>query len=225
MGLNNGIQDQMSVVFGRREALSSLSMDSVSVEYWRDPVTIAEVDWLVLYSGFSRELIASGFNDRVRECREAAALLHPDANRLGDVPLEYRSDSAIEALPTDLARRAMHVYSEMSRVQNAKSLWEQGDWAAFGASMNQSCRSSIEHYECGSEPMHYLHTLALDTYGIYGSRFSGGGYGGCLIMLVDAGHAESIGESMLSSFLDRYPEKAGSASSFVAQAEAAVRVL
>lgn len=225
MGLNNGVQDQMSVAFGQRDALSALSVDDVSVEYWQDPTNITDVAWLVCYSGFSRELIKSGFNNRVSECKQAASLLHPSASRLGDVPLDRRTEDSISALPEPLARRAMHVYSEMQRVSDAKSLWTAGDWVAFGATMDASCLSSIEHYECGSEPMHFLYTQALDTYGVYGSRFSGGGYGGCLIMLVDADQVDAVSETILSSFLVRYPEKNDSASVFVAQAEAAVRIL
>ena len=225
MGLNNGVQDQMSVAFGVRDALSSLHVDDVVVDYWQDPVNVSEVSWLVCYSGFSRELVKSGFNDRVSECKQAAALLHPSANRLGDVPPDKRTNDAINALPKPLAKRAMHVYSEMHRVSHAKSLWSCGDWAAFGALMNASCQSSIEQYECGSEPMHFLHDQALTTYGVYGSRFSGGGYGGCLVMLAESSEAESVCDKILRAFLKKYPEKTGIATAFVAKAEAAVRVL
>jgi len=225
MGLNNGVQDQMSVVFGQRNALSQVNVDAVDVDYWHDAPNINEVQWLVCYSGFSRELISSGFNDRVSECQQAAGMLSLEAKRLGDVPVDARSPQAIDNLPAELGRRAKHVYSEIQRVADAKPLWEAGDWAGFGAMMNASCASSIEHYECGSEPMHVLQKLALNTNGVYGSRFSGGGYGGCLIMLVNTQSVAQAAESMLSSYLEHYPEKAGIATVFVAQAEAAVRVL
>lgn len=225
MGLNNGVQDQMSVVFGQRNALSQVNVDTVDVDYWRDAPNLQEVQWLVCYSGFSRELISSGFNDRVSECQQAAHLLSPGAKRLGDVPADARTAQAIADLPSELGRRAMHVYTEIQRVADAKRVWEAGGWAEFGRIMNASCASSIEQYECGSEPMHFLQQRALNTQGVYGSRFSGGGYGGCLIMLVDSSLVEAVGESVLSDYLERYPEKAGIATVFVAQAEAAVRVL
>ncbi len=225
MGLNNGVQDQMSVVFGQRNALSALNVDKVSAAYWQDPPTVSEVSWIVCYSGFSRELIYSGFNDRVRECQQAAKLLHPSANRLGDVPVHSRSLEAIAKLPAHLARRASHVYSEMQRVEKAQPLWESGAWADFGALMNASCESSINNYECGSEPMHLLHELAKETPSVFGSRFSGGGYGGCLILLVAAGDVDAVADEVMTGFLERYPEKAGVAHAFIAQTEAAVRIL
>jgi len=91
--------------------------------------------------------------------------------------------------------------------------------------MNASCASSINDYECGSEPMHRLQQLALGSAGVFGSRFSGGGYGGCLIMLVDSQRLEATAEQLFSSYLAEYPQKKDIASVFVAQAEAAVRVL
>jgi len=199
MGLNNGVQDQMSVVFGQQGALSSLNVDAVSVDYWANPSSVHEVSWLVCYSGFSRELITSGFNDRVSECAAAANRLSASAHRLGDVPHSARSEESIAALPRALAKRARHVYSEMQRVHDAQDIWLRGDWQGFGRLMNASCRSSIDDYECGSEPMHQLHETALTTGGVFGSRFSGGGYGGCLIMLVDSCQSEAIGEQVLQS--------------------------
>jgi len=225
MGLNNGVQDQMSIVYGRRDALSSLQMDTVTADYWKDPDTLSEVNWLVCYSGFSRELIASGFNERVSECREAAQSLHAGAKRLGDVPFSARGVDSIAALPQPLARRTRHVYSEMHRVADAKAAWLQGDWPAFGALMNASCRSSIEDYECGSEPMQRLQNFALETPGIFGSRFSGGGYGGCLIMLVNSLESNDAAEQIFNAYLSAFPEKRDVASIFIAKPEAAVRIL
>lgn len=225
MGLNNGVQDQMSVVFGQSTGLSLLHVDEVDVSYWTNPDSINEISWLVFYSGFSRELVSSGFNDRVSECRQAAQQLYPGVQRLGDVPEPHRGADAIAKLPDALARRARHVYSEMQRVKQAQASWEAGDWKAFGDLMNLSCLSSIEDYECGSEPMHYLHTLAKQTPGVLGSRFSGGGYGGCLIMLIEPERAAAISESMLSDFLVRFPEKTGIARSFVAENEGSVRLV
>ncbi len=225
MGLNNGIQDQMSVAFGQRNALSLLDVNTSSARYVEDPDNIEEVSWVLCYSGFSRELVSSGFNDRVRECKEAAVLLDARATRLGDVAESARSPSSINALPAHLVGRAMHCYSEMLRVQKGADAWRQGHWQGFGKLMNQSCKSSIEDYECGSEPMVVLQNAALAHEHVYGSRFSGGGYGGCLLMLAPANYAEQVCCDVLESFLDVYPDKRGIAKTFIAQNESHVRLL
>ena len=224
MGLNNGLQDQMSVVFGREHGLSLLDMNSVSAQYIENPSSVADVSWVICYSGFSRELVYSGFNDRVRECREAAAALDKNATRLGEVAAEFRTEQHLSRLPSHLARRVQHVYSEMQRVENACLAWQQGDWQTFGRLMNESCYSSINHYECGSDAMIDLHEIALTHPAVYGSRFGGGGYGGCLMMLSNSEHQEQVITDVLSSYLEKFPDKKGIAKAFVAQAESNVRV-
>lgn len=225
MGLNNGIQDQMSIVFGRDNALSLLHMESTTATYIDDPANINEVCWVICYSGFSRELVSSGFNDRVRECREAATLLDASAEHLGQVGTEYRSENHIANLPAHLGRRVKHVYGETLRVTQGCTAWQAGNWTEFGQLMNQSCHSSISNYECGSEAMIDLHNIALEQPAIYGSRFGGGGYGGCLNMLVQREKAESVKEQVLEQFVERYPEKRDVAKSFIASAENNARLI
>lgn len=224
MGLNNGLQDQMSIVLGREHAMSLLNMESITATYIKNPGNIDEVRWVLCYSGFDRELVSSGFNDRVRECREAASLLDSSADHLGEVSLENRIEKNIESLPAHLGRRAMHVYGEMDRVSKGAAAWGVGDWPLFGELMNQSCQSSIVNYECGSDPMVELRNIALTQSGVYGSRFSGGGYGGCLIMLVKKASVDTVKKEVLDAFLARYPEKRDVAKTFVGKAEKNVRL-
>ena len=63
-------------------------------------------------------------------------------------------------------------------------LWRQGDLEGFGELMNASCQSSIENWEAGSPELIELQRGLERTKGIYGSRFSGAGFGGCVIALV-----------------------------------------
>jgi len=224
MGLNNGLQDQMSIVFGRKNALSLLHMETISATYIPDPETVDQVCWVICYSGFSRELVSSGFNDRVRECREAATLLDKSATHLGEVAIAFRGEEHIARLPAELGRRVNHVYSESLRVEKGCEAWRRGDWQNFGELMNQSCNSSIVNYECGSEAMIELHKIALKQPGVFGSRFGGGGYGGCLMMLVEKNQADTVKADVLAAFLSRFPEKENIAKSFIARAENNVRL-
>ena len=225
LGLANGVQDQMSIVFGRRGALSLLDVDAVAITPVADPPTDDDVRWLLCYSGVSRELAAgSGFNTRVAECREAAALLHPGASRLGDVPPSGRDEASLAALPEPLGRRARHVFTEMDRVQVGADAWRHGDHRFFGELMDASCRSSIEQYESGSEWLIALHEIARGTPGVLGSRFSGGGYGGCLVMLVERDAVDAAARRVLERYVARYPEHGALARTFVATPERGVRL-
>lgn len=223
LGLNNGIQDQMSVVYGKADALSILDNRNATASWINDPSSAADICWLVCYSGFSRELIHSGFNTRVAECREAAKQLQPDATVLGDVDRTLAA-SNMGALPATLARRASHFFTETARVTEGADAWRTGQWQHFGQLMNASCHSSITQYESGSQPLIDLHEIASGTSGVLGSRFSGGGYGGCLIALTDRAYQTSAAESIMESYLQRYPDR-HQARVFPADNEAGVRVL
>jgi len=224
-GLNNGIQDQMSIAFGQKDHLALLDVHDISVELIPDPASVGDVCFLMCYSGVSRDLGGSPFNSRVAECQQAAKRLHTGAEHLGQVPAAARSVKEVNNLPVNLARRARHVYSEMGRVHAGVEAWQVGDWRQFGQLMNESCRSSIDDYESGSEWLIALHEIALTLPGVFGNRFSGGGYGGCLFMLVQKTEIGSIADSLLSQYLARYPDKKGLARVVVAESESRVRII
>ena len=222
--LANGIQDQLSIVHGRAGALALLDVDRVEASHVPDPPEASNVRWVLCFSGVRRELVGSGFNTRVSECAAAAGALHPGARRLCDVPLAARTPVAIDALPDPLGRRARHVYGEIERVAEGAAAWGAGDIARFGALVNASCASSIELYGSGSEWLVALQQIALATPGVLGSRFSGGGYGGCLVMLADASRAEAVGAAVLDAYLERYPGMRDRARTFDAGEGGTLRV-
>ena len=183
LGLQNGILDPMTIVHGKKDAL--LWMDTVRGTF--TPIPDPELDtasWIVVYSGIPRELTKSGYNIRVAECREAATMLHPGARKLSDIPHELFKEKRA-SLPGNLCRRAEHFYTEVERVQQGAQAWKESDLEKFGSLMNQSCASSINNYESGSPVLVELHQIASNTAGVYGSRFSGGSYSGCVVALAN----------------------------------------
>lgn len=225
MGLNNGVQDQMSIVYGRKDAMTLLDVNSISADSIKDVASSEQIRWVLCYSGFSRELVNSSFNTRVEECRSAATALDAKAHILNDVAKERRSEQYIGQLDTNLANRARHFFSETARVESGAQAWQIGDWRKFGELMNQSCHSSITQYESGSQPMIDLHEVASACRGVYGSRFCGGGYGGCLLMLVAAEHTEQVRQQVFENYLAIYPEKRNIARISIAQPDDTVRVV
>jgi len=222
-GLNNGIQDQMSIAFGSHNAMTVLDVNAVEANVIADPVGIEHVQFLLCFSGVTRDLAGSGFNTRVAECREAARLLDVSATHLGEVGAQYRTEDHISRLPSPLARRAKHVYTEMARVERGATAWAAGDFNTFGQLMNESCLSSINDYESGSEWLIALHEIARELPGVLGNRFSGGGYGGCLFMLVESSQIETVAEALLSRYRARYPELKDKPFVRIARSEGAVR--
>lgn len=204
LGLQNGLLDPLTIVHGEKDALLLMDTLTGSVTPIEDPPDGRHA-WVAAYSGVSRELTRSGFNVRVQECRQAAALLQDGARILSDVPREIFEHKKL-SLPENLCRRAEHYFSEVERVRQGAQAWREADYEWFGRLMDQSCESSIGNYESGSEILIELHELVSSTSGIYGSRFSGGGYGGCVVALAKRELAESACAAITETFLSKHPE-------------------
>jgi galactokinase/galacturonokinase len=203
LNLQIGLLDPLTIVNGRRDAL--LFMDTITASFSPIPDPIPSFAWIVAYSGVSRELTKSGFNLRVDECHQAAATLLPGTKTLSAVPGEVFEDRKMR-LPVNLRKRATHFFSEVERVHAGAKAWEQANLEVFGELMNASCESSINNYESGSNILIELHEHASGTEGVYGSRFSGGGYGGCVVALAQRAAAENICARIAEKFRARHPE-------------------
>jgi galactokinase len=204
LNLQIGLLDPLTIVHGKQDALLLMDMITAAVTPISDP-SAHNFAWIVAYSGVSRELTKSGFNVRVEECKQAAALLKEGAHMLSDVPRELFEDRK-SSLPENLRRRAEHFYTEVERVHLGARAWEDSDLERFGQLMNQSCASSINNYQSGSEILIELHELVSSTNGAYGSRFSGGGYGGCVVALAKKDLAEKVCMEIREKFSARHPD-------------------
>ena len=85
-----------------------------------------------------------------------------------------------------------HYYSEFARAEKGAELWRKGDLDGYGQLVFESGKSSIYSYECGCDELKKLYEIMADTDGIYGGRFSGAGFKGCCMALIDPGKAEEI---------------------------------
>jgi galactokinase len=215
VGLHSGVLDQSMILQGRQDRLLVLDCRSGERRYVALGEGAPEVVIGVAYSGLSQGLVGTGYNQRVSECREAASQLlelaglpHPEGGaRLRDVPAAA-FDAHGDALPESLARRARHYFTEQARVQDGARAWGAGDVARVGALVTQSGRSSIENYECGAPELVALYEALIESPGVYGARFSGAGFRGSCIALVDPVAFESVGEGIQARYLRAFPQYA-----------------
>jgi len=229
IGLNNGILDQTSIVFGKRHHLLHIDTIVASVKAFEDKLQEKTHRILIAYSGFSRELMTTGYNTRVKECREAAAELSrldgsPTAVKLADVSEQTFQQHGCR-LADHLQRRAAHFYSEVGRVQRGLEYWQEGRLIDFGRLMVESCQSSIEQYECGNPAIHDLQQIVSSADGVIGSRFGGGGFGGCVVGLVATDRTDNAARQIRDAYLKNYPETAGQAAIYLARSADGVRFL
>lgn len=219
-GLHNGILDQTTITFGRRSHLVHVDTRNERADVIPQPSFDKKCRLLIAFSGVTRELIATGYNKRVQECREAASLLGARAGLATAQLLSHIPEDAFaahhDALPPALRRRAQHYFSETRRVHEGLTAWRNADFATLGALMNASCRSSIELYEAGSPLIRELQDCVAATPGVFGARFNGGGFGGCVAAIVAREQAETAAEHILDAFRATHPSIRDRAAVFLA---------
>ena len=214
IGLTNGILDQSCIVLGEKDALLFLDTDSEQYRVIRKNPSMPEFEIAIIFSGLTRNLVSSDYNLRVAECKTAAwnmmaytgmPLKSLDKTFLRDVPKEIYEQTK-DRMPQRFASRAEHFYSEYKRVRKGVTAWETGNLALFGQLSFESCQSSISNYECGSEELIAIYNIMKDTDGVYGGRFSGAGFKGACIALIDPSKRETIREKISTEYLEMFPE-------------------
>ncbi len=215
VGVNCGKLDQSCEVLCRKDQL--LFLDCADDSYELIPWTGPAFKIAIFFSGLERSLANSAYNLRQDECKAAAYDLMAYAGLtygkfseavLRDVPREV-FDAYGDRLPEPFRRRAAHFFSEYQRALGGAELWKKGDIEAYGKLVFESGRSSVENYECGCPELIRLYEIMTETPGIYGGRFSGAGFKGCCMALVDPAKADEVIESVGRRYLEAFPELDG----------------
>jgi galactokinase len=185
VGTRCGIMDQFVAVFGRAE--HALMLDCRSLRY--EPLAIPPGVRLVICNSMVKHDLAAGeYNLRRADCETGIRILRqylPGISALRDVSLDDLEKNKNE-LPQLVYRRCRHVISENERVLAAAESLKSGDLNQFGKLMYESHRSLRDDYEVSCHELDLLVEIASTCEGVYGSRMTGGGFGGCTISLVRA---------------------------------------
>ncbi len=214
VGVSCGTLDQSCEVYCRKNHLLYLDTKDGSYELIPQSDRMKPYRIAIFFSGIERTLAGSKFNMRVDECRAAAYSLMAfagfeygkfDEAAMRLIPPEAFEKYA-EQLPETFRRRALHYITEQERVQQAAEAWRRGDLEEFGRISFESGKSSIENWETGSPELKELYRIMTQTDGIYGGRFSGAGFKGCCMALINPGFEESIARHVTSEYLKVFPQ-------------------
>ena len=212
--MNVGKMDQSCEVYSKKDHL--LFLDTLDDSYKLIPTSekMPPYEFAVIFSGRERKLAGTAFNSRVDEAKAASFALRAFAgipygsfkdSYMRDVPREI-FDEYKSKIPPAWRRRAEHFYGEFSRVQRGAKAWENGDIAEFGRIMFESGHSSIYNWETGSPELKTLYEIMLKCPGIYGGRFSGAGFNGSSVALIDPAKREEIEAFLKEEYLAVYPQ-------------------
>ena len=217
VGVSCGKLDQSCEMYSRKDQL--LYLDTLNDEYELIPTSpkMKPYKIAIFFSGVERALAGSKFNMRVDECRSAAYALKAfsgmeygkfSETNLREVPREVYEQYKGQ-LPENWRLRAEHWYTEYQRVQDAAEAWRNGDIEEYGRLSFESGHSSIYNWETGSPELKALYEIMTHTDGIYGGRFSGAGFKGCCMALIDPAYSEEIERKVGDEYLSLFPDLRG----------------
>ena len=213
VGVNSGTLDQSCIVLCEKDKLLVLDTLDGSYSNISKPEKMEDYEIAVFYSGVSRTL-GKGYNTRVDEVKSASYCLKAFA----DLPYETYDKSVMrdvekkvfeeykDKLPKTFAKRAQHYYQEMDNVKKGIEAWNKGNLIEFGKLMTESGYSSIHNWETGSKELIALYEELKKIPGVYGGRFSGAGFKGCCMALINPKYKDQIKDSITKSYLKLFPE-------------------
>ena len=213
VGVSCGKLDQSCEVLSRKDHLLYLDTKDDSYELIPTHPAMKPYKIAIFFSGLDRSLAGTQYNTRVDECRCAAYALMAYAGmeygmlsetRLREVPFAVYAQYG-DRLPQPWRKRAEHWYTESRRVELGAEAWRRGDIEEYGRLSTESGYSSIHNYEAGSDELKKLYEILCETDGVYGGRFSGAGFKGCCMALIDPAFEEPILEKVRREYLKAFP--------------------
>ena len=214
VGVSCGKLDQSCEIYCKKDKLLYMDLLDDSYELIPQHPDMKPYKIAIFFSGLERSLAGSAFNMRVDECRSAAYALKAysgmdygkfEETHLRDVPYEVFARYK-DRLPDNWRKRAEHWYTEFDRVQKGAEAWRRGNIEEFGRLSFESGKSSIYNWETGSPELKTLYDIMTKTDGIYGGRFSGAGFKGCCMALIDPAFEEKIIEKVSREYCEAFPE-------------------
>jgi galactokinase len=189
-----GIMDPFICLMGRAGHAMLLDCQSNTPAWiaWDDPA----VSVLVVNTGVKHELSGSEYASRRHACESAAEAMGVTSLREAGLGLLEKFAGGMEPAARDCAH---HVIAENLRAQQAADCLRERDWALLGNLMYDSHESLRTGYRVSCRELDLVVDLARDIGnrgGVFGARMTGGGFGGCAIVLIETSRQEDIGREI-----------------------------
>ena len=225
VGVSVGKLDQSCEVLSKKNHLLYLDTGDGHYELIPQHPQMKPYKIAIFFSGLEHNLAGSKFNMRVDELKAGVYALQAFAGmEYGKFKEAYARNVPREVflqmkdrLPVPWARRCEHWYSEFERVEQGVEAWRKGDLETYGRLSFESGWSSIHNWESGAPEQIRLYEIMRQTDGIYGGRFSGAGFKGCCMALIDPSFEESIRRTVSEQYLKAFPEMKGKYEMFICE--------
>ena len=225
VGVSSGKLDQSCEVLSKKNHLLYLDTRDGSYELIPQSAQMKPYSIAIFFSGLEHSLAGSKYNMRVDELRSGVYALQAFAGMeygkfqdamARDVPRQVYEELK-GRLPEPWAKRCEHWYTEYERVEKGAEAWRRGDIEEYGRLSFESGWSSIHNWESGAPEQIKLYEIMTQTDGIYGGRFSGAGFKGCCMALIDPAFEESVCRNVTEKYLKAFPEMTGKYDVFICE--------
>ncbi len=200
MGLNSGLLDQFSSIFGQEDGL--IFSDFRTNEVVKNVSLPHGYMIVVANSMVKHNLVDSAYNARRVSCENVVEKLQTvdsSIKALRDVSMDMLEKNK-GILDHQDYLKALHVVGECERVTKGAELLEAGDINGFGKLLFESHESSKVNFENSCSELDCLCELATSIPGCIGARLSGGGFGGISIHLVEASKADEYCDRLKTAY-------------------------
>jgi galactokinase len=195
VGARCGIMDQFAATHGAPDR--ALLLDCANYT-WQSAPLPATHKWVVANSMVRHGHAHGEYNVRRAEAEDLVERMRrvlPHRSRLADLSVG-EAHELMAAQPGTLARRLRHLVGENRRVHAAYAALEAGNVQLLGELLLASHESLRTDYEVSCREVDILVEIARAAPGVAGARMIGGGFGGCILALVDAGHVDDLLEHL-----------------------------
>lgn len=200
VGAPTGGMDQLASMLGEAGSVLFCDMRSLDVRPVPFDLDAEGLALLVVDSRAPHKHADGEYAARRRSCERAAHVLGVEALR--DVSPDGLDDAlavlARDSEGDELVKRARHVVTENTRVTDVVALLDAGRVREIGPALTASHASMRDDFEITVPEVDVL-VEALLSAGAYGARMTGGGFGGCVIALLDKSDVDAASRAAVAA--------------------------
>ena len=198
-GVKCGIMDQYASMFGVKK--SALLLDCRTVESRAYKINFKDYKLMLINSNVKHDLSESAYNDRREVCEKVSEILNISA-------LRDASKDDLERIKTDITeedyQKALYVINENIRVKQFSEAIKKDDIDALGDLLYQSHEGLSNKFKVSCKELDFLVNQAKTNPNILGARMMGGGFGGCVIILLKKAEFKTFKKDTAKQFKKRF---------------------
>jgi galactokinase len=196
VGAWTGIMDQFTALKAR--AGNAMLLDCRSLQDEQVPLPDGRYTWLLADTKVHHALASSAYNERRVECEAAAKAL--DLTSLRDAAL-----ADLDRIENPIQQgRARHVVTENARVLQAADALRRRLPRELGPVLYASHESLRLDFAVSCRELDCLVELARGMSPVIGARMMGGGFGGCVLLLLDADGIDDVEHHLVEGYGDEF---------------------